>query len=79
MTKKRRVLLLLPVLVMTLNGCKFSELADRFSGYDYDSEYNYREMYLSNDTKDLTDKNLDAFNEASTIYRLYIENCDDEQ
>ena len=78
MIKKRPVLLLLLVLIMTLHGCKLSELADRFSGDDYDSEYDYREMYLSNDTKDLTDKNLDAFNEASTIYRLYIENCGDD-
>lgn len=78
MIKKRSILLLFLILIMVLQGCRLTELSDRFSGDAADSEYNYREMYLSNDTKDLTDKNLDAFNEASTVYRLYIENCESD-
>lgn len=75
---KRKLFLLCLIINVVLCGCDFEELSDRFSSNSGDTDYNYREMYLSNDTKDLTDKNLDAFTEASTIYRLYIENCDDD-
>ena len=60
--------------IIFLTGCKFSN--NRFGDGDTDKEYDYRQMYLNNDTMDLTDKDLEAFNEATRIYNLYLKSCD---
>lgn len=56
-------------------GCDFKNLSERFMQTESAGNYDYRDMYLNNDTADLTDKDLEAFNEASRIYSLYMEDC----
>ncbi len=38
-------------------------------------EYDYHQMYIDKSVEDLTDKDLEAFNEASRVFALYIEDC----
>ena len=64
------------VCMVLLCGCQFSN--SRFNVEDDNKEYDYRQMYLDNDTKDLTDKDLDAFNEAVKVYNLYIKSCEND-
>ena len=59
-----------------LCGCEFTN--NRFGIDDENKEYDYRQMYLDNDTKDLTDKDLDAFIEATQVYNLYIKSCEND-
>lgn len=61
-----------------LAGCDFENLSERFAESSEYGDYDYREMYLNNDSKDLTDKDLEVFNTASRIYSLYIESCDSD-
>ncbi len=67
---------ILAVSVLLLSGCNLT--TNRFDKENSDKEYDYREMYLNNDTMDLTDKDLEAFNEATRIYNLYIKSCDND-
>lgn len=62
--------------MIILSGCNLT--TDRFDKDESNKEYDYREMYLNNDTMDLTDKDLEAFNEATRIYNLYIKSCDND-
>lgn len=73
---KKRIIFLLAACIYILSGCNLSN--SRFSGEEADKEYDYRQMYLDNDTKDLTDKDLEAFNEATRVYNLYIKSCDND-
>ncbi|MEE1517492.1 MAG: hypothetical protein UF228_07845, partial [Lachnospiraceae bacterium] len=57
---------ILVISVLLLSGCNLT--TNRFDKENSDKEYDYREMYLNNDTMDLTDKDLEAFNEATRIY-----------
>ena len=67
---------ILAISVLVLSGCNLT--TNRFDKDNSDKEYDYREMYLNNDTMDLTDKDLEAFNEATRIYNLYIKSCDND-
>lgn len=67
---------ILVISVLLLSGCNLT--TNRFDKENSDKEYDYREMYLNNDTMDLTDKDLEAFNEATRIYNLYIKSCDND-
>ena len=69
-------IVILAVSVLLLSGCNLT--TNRFDKENSDKEYDYREMYLNNDTMDLTDKDLEAFNEATRIYNLYIKSCDND-
>ena len=69
-------IVILAVSVLLLSGCNLT--TNRFDKDNSDKEYDYREMYLNNDTMDLTDKDLEAFNEATRIYNLYIKSCDND-
>ena len=69
---KFKIVLVLFCCILLMNGCKFidNELSE-----DENKDYDYRQMYLDNDTKDLTDKDLETFNEATKVYNLYIKSC----
>lgn len=67
---------ILVISVLLLSGCNLT--TNRFDKENSDKEYDYRKMYLNNDTMDLTDKDLEAFNEATRIYNLYIKSCDND-
>lgn len=69
-------IVILAVSVLLLSGCNLT--TNRFDKENSDKEYDYRKMYLNNDTMDLTDKDLEAFNEATRIYNLYIKSCDND-
>ncbi|MBQ6814345.1 MAG: hypothetical protein IJP13_02275 [Lachnospiraceae bacterium] len=74
---KRLLIFVNIVMLMFVTGCDLSDVSDRFSNDSNESsEYDYREMYLNNDSKDLTDKDLEVFNEACRVYSLYIDSCD---
>lgn len=64
------------VCMILLCGCRLSN--SRFNIEDEKKEYDYRQMYLDNDTGDLTDKDLDAFNEAVKVYNLYLKSCEND-
>ena len=72
--KKKVLCSLLFTMILLFQGCNATDLSDRFTNETSNLAYDYREKYLNNDTKDLTDKALDSFNEACKIYKLYIEN-----
>ena len=76
--KKKVLCSLLFTMILLFQGCNATDLSDRFTNETSNLAYDYREMYLNNDTKDLTDKALDSFNEACKIYKLYIENCEND-
>lgn len=77
--KKITVITLIMMCVVVTSGCKDSLFADRFTVESQDDyTYDYREMYVNGDTKDLDGKELDAFNTASKIYSLYIEKCQND-
>lgn len=77
MKRLGKAVLILSVMVLLLCGCDGSFGTERYTDDDNNSsEYDYRQMYISGDTGDLTDKELEAFNEASRVYELYIKNCD---
>lgn len=65
---RKKLILLVATVVLLVCGCGI------ISGED-EADYNYREMYLDNDTKDLEGKDLEAFNQASYVYRVYIDGC----
>ena len=73
---KGKIVSILLILMFGLSGCDLSN--SRFASDDTDKDYDYRQMYLENDTKDLTDKDLEAFNEATRVYNLYIKSCDND-
>ena len=73
---KGKIVSILLILMLVLSGCDLSN--SRFGGEESDKDYDYRQMYLDNDTKDLTDKDLEAFNEATRVYNLYIKSCDND-
>ena len=72
---KRRIALVL-MCALLLCGCGLSN--SRFGADEENKEYDYRQMYLDNDTRDLTDKDLEAFIEATRIYNLYIKSCEND-
>ena len=69
-------LLIVAIALVLLCGCNISN--SRFVSEKDNKEYDYRQMYLDNDTKDLTDKDLEAFNEATQVYNLYIKSCEND-
>ncbi|MBQ5917650.1 MAG: hypothetical protein IIW92_03660, partial [Lachnospiraceae bacterium] len=73
---KKKIIYILVICMLMLCGCSLSN--SRFDGDETDKDYDYRQMYLDNDTKDLTDKDLEAFNEATRVYNLYIKSCDND-
>ena len=73
---KKKIIYFLVICMLMLSGCSLSN--SRFDGDKTDKDYDYRQMYLDNDTKDLTDKDLEAFNEATRVYNLYIKSCDND-
>ena len=73
---KKKIIYFLVICMLMLSGCSLSN--SRFDGDETDKDYDYRQMYLDNDTKDLTDKDLEAFNEATRVYNLYIKSCDND-
>lgn len=65
--------------IMLMCGCDEAFNSERYAAHTNDNtEYDYREMYMNGDSGDLTDKELEAFNEASRVYSLYIDNCDND-
>lgn len=73
---KKKIIYFFVICMLMLSGCSLSN--SRFDGDETDKDYDYRQMYLDNDTKDLTDKDLEAFNEATRVYNLYIKSCDND-
>ena len=74
--KKIRKIVYIFVCTAILTGCKSSFFSDEYTiDITHDGEYDYHEMYVNSDPGDLTDKELEAFNEASRVYSLYIDNC----
>lgn len=73
--KRRYLIYFIAVCIFIFAGCDIKNLSERFAETEDTSEYDYRSMYLNNDSGDLTDKDLEAFNEASRIYSLYMEDC----
>ncbi len=74
--KKLGKIALLMICAVTMSGCGNSIFSDEYTiDITDDGEYDYHEMYINNDPKDLTDKELEAFNEAARVYSLYIDNC----
>lgn len=78
MRKMRRIACLMLTIIL-LSGCDNGFASGRYASNDSDDhEYDYREMYINGDSGDLTDKELEAFNEASRVYSLYIDNCEND-
>lgn len=76
MKVKKLLMVICLVVTVLLSGCDMSNLTDRFSrDTDNSGEYDYREMYLNNDTKDLKGRELEVFNAASRVYSIYMEDC----
>ena len=73
--KKVVLVCVLFICLATMTGCLKKLTYD--NGYAVetsdDLEYDYRNMYLKGDTGNLTGKELEAFNAACKIYKLYIE------
>lgn len=78
MNMLKRILIVL-IMATLLWGCDGGFTFERYTNDDIDSsEYDYHEMYINGDTGDLTDKELEAFNEATRVYELYIKNCESD-
>ena len=75
MGNKFKIVSILIICIMLISGCEM--FTNELSENDKD-EYDYRQMYLDNDTKDLTDKDLEAFNSATKVYNLYIKSCNND-
>ncbi len=76
MSKIRKIIIVAMCAVVILTGCNNSLFSERYTtDLSGDGEYDYRKMYITGDSGDLTDKELEAFNEASRVYSLYIDNC----
>lgn len=72
--KKNSLVLILILVISFTYGCNHSFISDRFVT-NSDKEYDYHQMYIDKNVEDLTDKDLEAFNEASRVFALYIEDC----
>lgn len=74
--KKLKKIVLIALCGATLSGCNSSMCSSEYTiDITSNGEYDYHEMYVNGDPGDLTDKELEAFNEASRVYSLYIDNC----
>ena len=76
----KRILLLMMILtnIIFLGACDSIMPIDNLNTNSNNKEYDYHQMYVDKNTGDLTDKELEAFNEAARVYGLYIEDCDNE-
>ena len=77
---RKKMFTLLGILcICVLSACDMAHITNNNTeGTSEEKQYNYREMYLNNDSMDLTDKDLEVFNEASRVYSLYVESCETE-
>lgn len=64
--------------IVLLCACNAIMPIDSLNENNKNKEYDYHQMYIDKDTGDLTDKELEAFNEAARVYELYIEDCDND-
>lgn len=73
---KIKILFCLITAIMFICGCEDGFASERYASNNIDDgEYDYHQMYVDGDSGDLTDKELEAFNEATRVYNLYIANC----
>lgn len=72
---KKTCLIWILILIVSFScGCNPSLVSDRLTSGG-NKEYDYHQMYIDKNVEDLTDKDLEAFNEASRVFALYIEDC----
>lgn len=75
---KKVKLLIVTLLTMVVLCCCSVLSGEGLSTNIEDKEYDYHQMYIDKSVEDLTDKDLEAFNEASRVFGLYIEDCESD-